>query len=115
MSKVTLDVIPPANRLHATVKRALDSTRSRAPLDYNILAEKYNKAEPGSVVLFMPEGSGYTLGNLKRVVVGRGLTVGATGDVLVEWLKRDKYGSSIPVRERPMALTKLTAAHMRII
>jgi len=112
MRKVQLEVVAPATDLHATVKRALEQSRPRAALDYNKLAERYNAAAPGTVILFQP-GVGYKLYNIKRVLGNRGLVLGK--DAVVEWLKRDKHGSSIPVRDRPVAISKLIASYMRVI
>lgn len=110
---VAVAIVPPSDENFDKVKQAATHSRS-VKIDFNALAEQYNAAEVGAVLLISVPKT-YRAGNFGKVFAGpgRGLTEGE--DFTALRITRDENGNSLPMGKRPVAVTKLTAKKMGII
>ena len=110
MSKVksNLEVIQPSDKSFSDVSKAIEN-RTAFNIDYEQLAENYNEAAVGSIVL-IDTGGFIRTHNVNAVIENRGLKRGLHFDSCK--LLKDSEGNSIPVDSRPVAITKLKNKNM---
>lgn len=95
---------------HQTPPKGPDPRRVAATAIYDGLATLYNDAEVGALlVVSLPNRP--SLGNLHRVLSGRGLT---ETDYTLFRARFDAEGNRYPVKERPLVLEKRTSRWMRM-
>lgn len=113
MSRTTpsVSVAAPDSAAAESIKAAVDNS-AVVQIDYNALAEKYNAAQTGSILLVVIPKS-YRASNMARVLAGRGLSEGV--DFRVSRVTRDEHGNLLPVKDRPLAVFKLTDTNLRVI
>ena len=121
MSDNDLVAITPDNEQYHGILEAMESGKRSETYDYNKLADAYNDAPVGSVILIKMPPSTKT-NNVVKVLNGRELnskvSKSETGeevapDFSIKRLIRDAKGVSIPADRRPLALTKNSDAKMR--
>jgi hypothetical protein len=78
-------------------------------VDYPALAERYNEAEKGTILL-LKLASHLRLGNIATVLARRGIK--RKEDYEITRLKRDTNDVPIPIDLRPVAIKKITKKEM---
>lgn len=96
---------------------AMASAQVRAPYyDYNRLAEAYNGAEVGALILLPLYGKRARVSNVTKVLLHRGIEANkGARDAEVFRLREDEDGKAIPVDERPLAVRKLSRKQMQFV
>lgn len=110
-------VIPPDSEHHEGIAAAVQHSdglyeRGRQVIDYNALAEKYNEAPIGTVILLALPSS-YRIANMVRVLAGRGLV--KDQDFVAVRIVRDMAGKHLPPGDRAVSITKVSTAEIRVI
>jgi len=106
-----MEIVTPADEDFATVRSAISSS-NEYKIDYNELAEEYNKSPVNSIIL-LEAGVGIRTSNISATIVNRGLSYKA--DFAAGKLLFNSEGNSIPAKERPIAITKLTDKKMKVL
>lgn len=94
------------DQVSATVRQ-----RNEYNIDYNELAENYNKAQVGSILL-IKAGLGIRTNNVISVIKNRGLEYKV--DFQASKLTKDTTGSKIAPENRPIAIVKVTDTQMAV-
>lgn len=111
MNNKQMDVVSPSDDEFEGIKSNV-AERAAYKIDYNELAETYNDAEIGSIVL-LEAGLKVRANNLIAIVKGRGLAY--KKDFTAGKLMKDNEGNSIAPSERPIAVTKMTNKKMGLV
>lgn len=90
--------------------RVSKTTRQEAIAFYDDLADKYNAADVGGIIVTELPRTKNRVGNLANVMENRGLVRGL--DFYAAVVRKDAEGNSHPVPDRKVAIKRLTAALM---
>ena len=104
-----IEVVTPNDEEFETVKSAV-SSKNEYKIDYNQLAEDYNQSPIGSI-LILEAGVGIRTSNITSTIENRGLKYKV--DFSAGKLLRDSNGNNILPKDRPIAITKLTAKSIK--
>lgn len=103
-----IQTVVPGDEIYEKIDSTLKWQQAER-IDYAELAIQYNQAPENSILLIKADPR-VKLGNLARVLSGRGLL--RESDYLLYRVKRSASGTLLPIVDRPIALKRLSTAPM---
>ena len=106
-----VEAVIPGDREFMQVSKSIGKLMKGAMIDYDYIAARYN-ALPRKGILLVEVSARASLGNMSKVLEGRGLVRGQ--DYEMVRVKEDSKGLRIPIHKRPVAIERLSNNDMSV-